>query len=179
MLKGWSNKNKFILLCAGAFFMFWISYRFAFSNTIDLKKECRDLENKMAKIENAPARLHHVRDELSKLEQLIGDVSADEISPLLIERAGSYCKKNHLVLKEVPQKHLFTQDEFGIVTHSLVVSGPYKKLVQLFDQLENHIGVGKVRSAIFEIEEDRKTKIKSLNCTYYLQLVVGQSLIEN
>jgi hypothetical protein len=155
----------------GAFLFIWLSFKMGFSKTFELKKQLDIRQEQLSGIQDAPMKLKLIEQQLENIEKLIGDASGEDASPYLIEKVGSYCKKNRLVLNEMPRKHVFTKDDLSVVTYQLRVQGPFKKLLRLLDELENNSQAGKLRSVAFDSEYNLRKKKKELFGLYYIQSV--------
>ncbi|MBR8534946.1 hypothetical protein KDU71_05185 [Carboxylicivirga sediminis] len=171
MFDNLSNKKKFYLMLVGAVILIWLSFKLGVNKTFELKEQLDHRREQLMGIQDAPRRLQQIEQQLEDVERLIGDASGEDASPYLIEKAANYCKKNKLVLNEIPIKHVFTKDELSVVTYQLKVQGAFKKLLRLLDELEHHSAAGKLRSVRFESEYNLRKKKKELFGVYYIQSV--------
>ncbi len=171
MFTKFSNKQQFYILVIGALVAVWISFQFAFENTIELKDKLRQREGQLFKIQGAPLQLQSINKRLEEMELLIGDIAGEDISPFLIAKAGEYCRRNGLVLSEIPRKHVFDKEEHALVTYKMIIKGSFKKLLRLCDELESNASAGKLRAVSFESEYNLKKGKQELFGIYYIQSV--------
>lgn len=171
MLENLSYKKKFYLMLFGALLLSWLGFKLGIRKTLGIKQQLAHRQEQLTSIEDAPGRLEVIKGQLQEVDRLIGDASGDEASPYLIEKAASYCKRNKLVLNEIPRKHIFSKDELAVVTYQLKVQGSFKKLLQLLDELESNSTAGKLRSVDFVSEYNLRKKKKELFGIYYIQSV--------
>lgn len=171
MIKSLTNKQKFYLHLAGVFLLVWLSFKFGFSRSFELKEQIVTMEQQLQTVQDAPLRLTRINEQLRRSEQLLSNVSGDETSPVIIGKIGSFCKRNGLILKEIPDKVDFQNDEFTISTYKVVVQGTFKKMVKLLDELEQNNEAGKLRAVSFQSEFDLREGRKKLFGTYYLQTI--------
>lgn len=164
-------KKKFWLVVSAILLLAWIAIRFGFSKTLELKHKIGEMSTKIETIKDAPERLQVINQRLNKLDQYIGDFSGEDISPLLMEHAGKFCETNHMVLKELPEKHVFISNNYSIVTYKLVVKGDFKSLLRFLHELETNSVAGRIHSANFEIVYNVNNNQRELFCTYYIQAV--------
>ncbi len=171
----WNNlsyKKRFIRLIIGAVLLIWVSFKFAIMPSVELKQNLNQLKVQLKSIENAPYKLQTINKRLTDIEKQIGDVSGTEGSGgYLIDKVGEFCKRNRLVLNEIPEKHTFNKDEFKIETYKLVIQGSFINLVKLLHEVETKPVAGKVRSVTFESEYDLREKRKYLYGNFYIQSI--------
>lgn len=175
MIKSLTNKQKFYLLVGGVIFLVWLSIEFGFSRSFELKEQIVFIEQQLQTVQDVPSKLSRINEQLQQSEQLLSIVSGDEASPGIIGKIGSFCKRNDLVLKEIPDKVDFQNDEFVISTYKVVVQGSFKKMVRLLDELEQNNEAGKLRSISFQSEYELREGKKKLFGTYYLQTIGNPS----
>jgi len=157
---------------AGMVILFWMGFKFGITRTLQLKNQLDNMENKLAEIQDAPARLHSIEARPEELNRLIGDVSVDKVSPYLVEKIGKYCKKHSLVFSNMPRKHIFKKEDFTVATYTIKVEGSFNKILPLLHELEHSTSVGKVRSVVFESEYVLREKRKILEGTFYIQSIM-------
>lgn len=169
MTATWSYKTKFKVTALALLLLGWVAYRFAVVQTLEIKEEISTLQDKLDLVDDAANRMNFINGRLRLLDQSIGDYSGVETTPRLISFAGSYCEDHGLVLAEIPEKHHYASDEYDLVTYRMVVSGPFKGLIQLLHRLETEPVAGKIQSAGLELYDNNGRS--ELLCTYYLQAI--------
>jgi len=166
--KFWSTSGAILLLV-------WVAIKLGFARTVELKHEIDRINTKIETIQDAPKRLQVINNRLQKLDQVIGDFSGEDISPLLMESAGEFCEKNQMVIRELPEKHIFISNNYSIVTYKLVAKGDFKSMVKFLNEMETNSIAGRIHSSNFEAVYNVNTNRKELFCTYYIQ-AIGKTL---
>ncbi|MCW3787906.1 hypothetical protein [Plebeiibacterium sediminum] len=169
----WNNlsyKKRFYRIIIGLILLICLSYKFAFQNTLLLKDNLEQLKTELRKIENAPYKLNMIQQKLDEIDTRIGDVNFEiDKGGYLIDIIGDFCKRNDLVLNEIPQKHVFNKENFNVVTFKVLIEGSFKRQLQLLNEIEDQPIIGKVRSVCFESKYDLKLKKKFLYGSYLFQ----------
>lgn len=171
MLTNLTYRLKFILLGAGFFFFLLVSYNLAFKKTINLKKECKQLEARLEQSKNAPQQIAIIKSKLEQIDQKVGGKKIDQINleELIIEHISGSCKQNDLVLKEYPGIHNYSQQDYTTETCKITVEGSFIKLLKLAYGIEQNFSYGKVSSLNFYTEKNYKTKKVELLLEIYVQ----------
>ena len=168
-------KKRFWLITGALFLLVWVAFRFGFARTVEMKREIDDMSAKINAIQDAPARFQAINQRLQKLDLYMGDFSGEEISPLLMKQAGHFCESHQMVLKMIPEKHIYISSDYSIITNKLVVKGNFKSLLTFLHDLETVTVAGRIHSANFEVVYDNNNDQRELFCTYYIQ-AVGKTL---
>jgi len=171
LLKNLSYKKKFRYLIIGFALLLLISWQASIKKTLVLKSECSDMEQQLSMAENAPEKIAGIKNRIAEIETRIGSNQSMEVDfqDLLLEKVSGYCKLNNLVLKEFPQTHSFSQQDYLIETNTIVVEGGFIKLLKLVYSLENDFEIGKVVSVKFTTKEDFRSKQLCLSAIIYYQ----------
>jgi len=129
------------------------------------------MEQQLSMAENAPEKIAGIKNRIAEIETRIGSNQSMEVDfqDLLLEKVSGYCKLNNLVLKEFPQTHSFSQQDYLIETNTIVVEGGFIKLLKLVYSLENDFEIGKVVSVKFSTKEDFRSKQLCLSAIIYYQ----------
>jgi len=129
------------------------------------------MEQQLTLAENAPQKIAEIKNRISEIETRIGSNQSKEVDfqDMLLEKVSSYCKTNGLVLKEFPQTHCFSQQDYLIETNTIIVEGDFIKLLKLVYGLENDFEIGKVVSVKFLTNEDFRSKRLYLSAVIYYQ----------
>ncbi len=163
------QKNRYLLVATGLFLI--ISYLLAFSGTIELYAENRQLKQQLKLIENAPEQIREYASSLRKLDRKLGpflqtdSISSDAVLALVSE----YCRDHKLVLRSFPKSISQLHADYTIETNIITVQGRYTQLLKLAYALEQQHKAGKIASLRFKTEKDRKTRQTFLTATIYLQ----------
>jgi len=159
------------LLLAGTLVLFWLSFSFAFSRSLELKRQLQIIEEQLMIVQDAPQKLSLLNERLARYEQIINNMAGHDASPLLIGKIGSFCRDHQVILMEIPVKVQYQKEEFTVSTYQVIVQGSFKKLIQLLNELEQNYDVGKLRAVSFRSEFNLKKGKKELIGNYYLQTI--------
>lgn len=167
-------KKRFWVISGAIFILALLAIRFGFAKTFEIRRDINRISLKTEAIKDAPARLQVINKKLAKLDQYIGDFSGEEISLMLMERAGRFCESGNMVIKELPEKHVYISNDYSIVTYKLIIEGDFKNLLRLLHDMESNSVAGRLHSADFESFYNTDNNTTELSCTFYVQ-AVGKS----
>ncbi len=174
MLQNLTYKKKYYLLLAFTALFAVLAYKWAFSKTITLYVQNRQLENRVKEADNAPARFSALRSKLSAINHVIETRQTDSVQGVhdfLLATLSRYCKENNTVLKSFPETSVYRQGDFEIETNSFTVQGDFISLLKLVYLLEQKERTGKVSSVVFQSGKDNDLQRTVLTATVYLQTV--------
>lgn len=139
--------------------------------TFGLKSQCNDFEEQLISASDAPNKITQLENKLNSINKTIGtNITSDlDFQELLLEKVSNYCNDNKLILKELPQTHIYKNRDYNIETNMVVVEGSFIKLLKLVYMLEQEFKLGKVISVKFESEKDLITKKIRLSASIYFQ----------
>lgn len=168
-------RKKCLLLSICSAMLLWAFYFFSLKPTVHLYNNYQELLLKYETIRNAPEKIETMKMELRKMESVIQDNTVLlNIQHLVLSDVTEYCKKNNLLLKELPMALIHKQDNFEIETIRVRIEGSYLALLQLNYLLEKKYP-GKTTSVNFFTIKNYKTKIPSLTMDIYLQHIKSDS----
>jgi len=171
MLSNWSNKRKFIAALFGLVIFTWLAYRLTFAKTFALLHEYRTLKSQQVQIKDMSSRVPELKAHLSRLNNMLGEANDEDFSVLVMDELNELCRKSGIVLKDIPQKHVFEGDGIRIETIDVNFQGAFKKQLSVISNMENSEHQAKIRSVQFQIKVDRRTNKKSLLGTIFLQSI--------
>lgn len=172
MFKGVSYKRKIKYLLGGAVFFLFVCYYVSLSKTVALVRQCHEMEDLLTTVADAPEKIKAITKKLHAIESSVSSGEKDKLNfqEELLEKVSHYCQVHRLILREFPQIHRYTQQNYNIETFTVVVEGPYIKLLKLAYSLESE-RTGKMISIRFESKKDYKTNSVRLLATIYLQKI--------
>ena len=163
------QKNKFLL--GGAVLLLLICYLFAFRNTIDLYQSNNAAEEKLEALKTAPQQIAALNKKLgflnSRVKQYVRDDNFDQEDILV--SISDFCKQNRLKIVEFPKSERKQKEDIVIETFHFTVEGNYVNLVKLIYDIEVVNKIGRIASLNFETQVDRRSKVKRLLVSVYLQ----------
>jgi hypothetical protein len=173
MKKKFTYKQIYRLLPVLLFVFIIIAYRLSVSKTIDAWKLTNDLSEKVSTLDDAPAKIQQLREQIGVFDNLIGSSAKDsmETHQRILEKTGSFSSENNIVLVNFADPLIIDKETYSLETNIVIVEGGFQKLVQYVYNLENNWKPGKVVSTRFFIIKDMKTQEKKLYANVYIQKV--------
>jgi len=171
MLSNWTNKRKFIGALIGLVIFAWLAYRLTFAKTFALLHEYRTLKSQQVQIKDMATRVPELKAHLERLNNMFGEANSEDFSVLVMDELNELCSKSGIVLKDIPQKHVFDGDGIRIETIDVNFQGAFKKQLAVISNMENNDHQAKIRSVQFQLEVDKRTNRKRLLGTIFLQSI--------
>lgn len=171
MFKNITYKQRVILLIIGLIVLMLLINRLAINRTIGLKNQSKELTEKLDEAKDAPLAIISIKKRLAFIDEIVGRnlLDADDIQVLILEKCIDYSAKNNLVLRNLPQPHKFSDQNFDVQTCIVELEGGFTDLLKLVYLFEQKYSLGKIISVSFVKEEDRFNKIDRLKLTIYIQ----------
>ncbi len=170
MLEKLTYKQKFYLAIAGFLISLVLVYSIAIKGTLAIKKECKELKYKIMQVENAPVKVASLEREIAKLEGLMSNVNSElSVNEKLLEVTARFAERNRLVLKEFPETHTYTKQDYSIYTDAITLEGGFINLLRLLYLIETEKSYGRVSSVDFYSYLDKRKKTYNLNMIIYVQ----------
>lgn len=164
-----SYKTRFFLLIGGLPVLLLLTWKLAFSLTLESYQELRLLRENSLKYPEPDRTLEQLKSELSliRTNELTDHQTVDDI---LINAISDNIGKYHIQLEEFPENHSFTSNNFQIQTFRIRFSGRYANLLRFVHYAEYEIHICKLVSVDFQREVHRK-KGEKLYMDLYFQSV--------
>lgn len=167
-----SSKYKFFITLLGIILLGISAWTFSIEKTLNISRENRVLTARLAKLDSYSNQISTIRKNIVDIERQIGKAPVEDLSEILTESITSYNKSNRdVIIKEIPQKHIFDIDQFRVESQRLVVSGSYKELLSLLLLFESDPTKGKVCSVNFKLKKDYRSNSEYLIMDVWLQTI--------
>ncbi len=168
-----SYKRKLILLVFGSLMLILMIYGLAIKKTMILRSEYKDLANQLSTVTNAPVQIENLKQKLVSIDGIIGANINDNyvLKEQILNHCGEYCNKNNLVIKDFPEIHSFSHENYQIETSKIVIQGEFIDVLKLIYMFENQYKIARVVSVNFHTEKNIRTKQKFLETDIYFQNV--------
>jgi hypothetical protein len=166
-------KKRLYLLLGAGLFVFFLSYRIAIIETVKISKNLKDIREKLSQIETAPESIAILEKKIASINKMIGENLNDvpEFQKTLLDRISSFCNENSLVLREFPQVHSWTKQDYQFITCYASMEGSFIPLLKLLFDLETHFVSGRMVSVDFYSNEDHRLKKRRLIMSIYIQTI--------
>jgi hypothetical protein len=163
-------KTKYFFTVGIFLFVVFIAYLGPVSKTIELKTRKDKMQEELLKLGKAPERISAVKKQLNKLDEVIGftDTVIFNQSVLFMKISG-YAAKCQVSIREIPQRHLYAENDLIIETNIFKFEGNYIDLVKLLNDIEGSLNNFSVVSVDFYRIKDRKTKRYKLLADFFIQ----------
>lgn len=173
MLSDFNYKKKNRLLAIGAVVLLFLSWQLAFAKTFSLWAQCRDMEEQLQAVSEAPGQSLAMKERLLRLDRTLGgrEISDTNIRQVLLGIVTGYCQKNNTILRDFPKPVSTIENDYMVETNIISVEGSFGKLLDLVYRLEQRDRIGKIASVDFHTRQDPRTKVMSLVATVYIQNV--------
>ena len=158
MLKQLPVKKEYLLIAA-AVFLLLVSYRFAFSNTIQAWQTNKQLKSKLEQSGDVTYQPAYLERKAGNLDKIIALYKADttELRNNILNTISSVAEKQNVKLTEVPvQNATFHTGHF--IIEKLGFEGDYFALMKTLNQLQSTKDIGMIRSFDYKV-----TGVKSAN----------------
>ncbi len=152
-----------------AVFLLLLMYRQNISPTLALYSECNTMEEQLQKAQQAETRLHRLKAEFRKLDQLAGNskLSNEEIRQAILTNTNLFSENANV--SSIKEQHVFATDNMKVVTHMLELQGDYKELVKITHKFETSFKDARISTLKIFSTQDNRTKKINLYATYYFQ----------
>ena len=164
-------KNKFFLLLGLSLLFAVIAYSLAFKKTFKLKDEYKKVKSQLEIVDKAPQEIARHEKKLMEYNSLLDiDLSEDkDAQEILLEQISTYCQAHKMILKEMPQIHISTDQGYEVWTNTVVIGGNFLQLLKLLNNMEKQKVFGTISSVKFQSEENFRTRRRYLTMTLYIQ----------
>ena len=164
-------KKKTGYLLAGFFLSLVLVWMFSIKNTVALYVQNKEITANIEQSGKSEDK-ETLRHELNSLQKTIETYSVDSVDggDMILKTTGELCRKNNVVLKDVPQSEDSEANTFKIRTNKVIMEGNFINLLKVLNDFENN-KAGHIASASFESYFDNRRKNTILTLTIYIQNV--------
>ena len=163
-------KRKVIYAVITMIVLVVLSWSSPVKQSIKIRQQKQYLGEEIKKLELAPERIDQVSYQINELERHIGfgGSSVYEQQDLFVQLSDIVAESDVLI-REVPEWHMYVNNQLEIKTHSFKLEGRYRNLVKCIWELENKMNGFSLVSVEFYKEQDKKTKKHKLLAELYIQ----------
>ncbi len=164
MFGGMTYKKKVWLLGIGTVVLVILVYRMGIRKTVEQKRFCRELEEKIELVSYAPKEIVRLQEQLDAMNSYFGEDTTGypDLRTMLIEVTGSYCDRKGINVKEIPEPVYEVKEDMHIEINQVVLEGKFHELVKYLYFIEMEEKLGKVASVRFFVEKDVRSKVERL-----------------
>jgi len=154
-----TNKTKNIVLVAGFIVVLILSYQFAISNTVALKKQFNDLKTQELLFKNAPKQLSLLKQKQNYYNGLLKkyQLGKGSLQNNLLKTINAYSDAYNFKVIHFLEPHLTQKEDITIKTYQFTLEGDYNTILMLIYKLEQDTKFGEIKSLHFKKEKNYRT----------------------
>lgn len=174
-------KKKFTALVFILLLLIILIYFLSIKPTIDQKRIYSDLKNKIDSIDYAVNNGSLFQNRLKEISELIGVVSdtKKDLMPELLFMLDSLDVHESVRLEEIPQTARFLHNDIMVQTNAIVLSGTFKDILKLSNDLEISLKSQKLISMKYYSQNNYYYDEPVLFCKLYFQSYCKSDSSEN
>ncbi|WP_418639259.1 hypothetical protein [Winogradskyella sp.] len=163
-----TQKTKNILLIIVFFLVLIIAYKYAISNTLQLKSEYKTLKQDAVVFNNMPLQLSALKQREKYYDSLLTKYQMGESSMQnsMLKTINTYAEANKLKVIGFIEPHKIQQNDLIVNTYQFTLEGDYNAIITLIHQIEQKTKFGEVINLFFKKQKNYR------NGKYYLQASV-------
>jgi hypothetical protein len=164
-------KNKILVI--GFIVSLFIVYKFAVSNTIEVKKMVKNLNNEKLLLNNISDKILNLQVKEAQLDVILKkrNISINHsFQQTLLQNVNSLAEENSLQIIAFNEPHKYNSGITKLFTYSFEVKGDYISLLRMINHLES-LQLGNLISVNFEKKKNFRSNIHYLTCKVLLQKV--------
>ncbi len=170
MLEKLNYTKKCYLLLGSLFLFFYLGYQFSFSDTLVLKSEIKEKQEKLIWLKEKEKELPVLKAKMAEFERAYAKGDSLSVRDKLTAYISEFADQNSCLVTEIPTNSSFRNDNLRVQTNTFTIKGNFKELLTLLYTLENeHKYLAKIMSAQFYTIKDLQLKRKNLYLTIITQ----------
>jgi hypothetical protein len=168
------NKQRLYIIGAGGIVLLFLLYKFAFSNTLVLYFENKDLSQKIDKAEFADKDIDALNNKIKNLNDKLSKYTVDSIrnKETIFDVITGFCSKNGIRVREMPSEGVDDHGDYIIETNKIVSEGDFISLTKLVNFIECQSLIGRVSSVKYYSYHDFQKQKDILLLNIYVQNIV-------
>ncbi|MCJ8289332.1 MAG: hypothetical protein HRT58_22060 [Crocinitomicaceae bacterium] len=165
----YSYKQKNIALLVLGVLLAAVSYKRAFSVTMETSEYKTELQEKLILAESSDQQIRTKQIEIAQLNRLIGK-EGNTIEKVQQEFLNFFAKKGqHISVHQIEEVLHFQHPDFSINTHRIVLRGDYINTLRFIYDLEKKFDLAKILNISFEFRKFDSDDEKDLYTTLLIQ----------
>ncbi|TAJ09152.1 hypothetical protein DMA11_20660 [Marinilabiliaceae bacterium JC017] len=170
-----SSKKKSGLIFAATLILLIITWISPIKRTIQAKRSCESLKEKIKDGKNAPAAIAQLESSIETWSnEMITDLDAEALQIKLFEEVGGAANKYHVQIRGLRSIGIRKDKEFCFQTFEVIMVGGFKNQLQVLFLLEKHLKYGKVASVEFSRKKVKGKKYEELFTKLLIQSATKQ-----
>jgi hypothetical protein len=170
MLGELNYTKKCYLLIIGLICFLFIAYNYSFVDTINLKAEIQEKEEKLTWLKEKEKEIPFLKSKMNEFDKNYSNGDSSSVRDRLTAYISEFAEKNSCLVIEIPGNAMFKNDQLKVLTNTFTIRGSYKELVKLLYNLEyEQKYIAKIMSANFYSVKDLQSKKVNLFLTIITQ----------
>ncbi|MFO0357015.1 MAG: hypothetical protein ACK50A_08680 [Sphingobacteriaceae bacterium] len=147
-----------------------MGYKFSFSETLELRSEIAEKQNKLEWLKEKEKELPVLEQKMREYQKAYSGPDSISVRDKLTAYISEYSEKNNCLVTEIPLKTSYRNDGMKIQTNTFTIKGNFKELLVLLNSLEAKFKFNaRIMSAKFHTLVDVQQKRKNLFLTIVTQ----------
>ena len=157
MKLSYRQRNQMLAGVAGVLLLLTLGV--SVRKTVALVQHNYTLEQQMHQAKRAPQRIAQLQSRSAQLGEVMAmGHEPNALRKELFEQVGSYCQQHQVQLRSFQESETFEEGSLRVETHVLHLEGGLQNQLRVCQALETQLSKGRVVSATFRTEHDRRTK---------------------
>jgi len=154
-----NSKQKNIALITCFVLLLIISYKYAISNTLELKKEYKNLKQQEQLFKNVPKQLSLLKQKEKYYDSLLVkyQLKGSSVQNSLLKTINASAYSDNIQLKSFLEPHIFEENNLNYKTYQFTLKGSYNDILKLIFKLEQDTKFGEIINLSFERKKNYKT----------------------
>lgn len=169
LFEKYSYKQKNLALLIIAVLLFAVSYKRAFSKTIETNSYIGELEIKKQEAFNSQKEIHLLQKQVAQLNKLLGkeNVSVEQVQQGFLNFLA--LKSPGISVKQIDEVYGFEHPDFKINTFKIELKGGFIAVLKFINQLELYFDDARLIHFQMSSEKDPVTQKTDLTTTLLIQ----------
>lgn len=169
LFEKYSYKQKNLALLIIAVLLFAVSYKRAFSKTIETNNYINELEIKKQEALNSQKEIRLLQKNVARLNKLLGkeNVSVEEVQQGFLNFLAK--KSSNIQVKQIDEVYGFEHPDFKINTFKIELRGDFISVLKFIYELERSFEDARLIHFLMSAEKDPVTNKTDLTTTLLIQ----------
>jgi hypothetical protein len=170
------NRTKKILAIITFLIIVIISYKFAFSKTIEVNRELKIINKEIDTLENVSKLSFNLKRREQFLDSILSknNLKNTSIQNNLLDVLNKESFKLGFMVSKFNKPHVFEENSIIATSYSFILEGDFNNLLQMIYILEMDYNFGEIIHISFIKKRNYQKKVNYLQCYVILKNLVGE-----
>jgi len=132
-------------------------------------RESEKFKQEIQAAKDAPKNIQKAKSELDSLSCLLNNSDEGKFQEMILQKIAVYQENSDIVLKELPARHYYQENDFIVETNKIVLEGSFHSLIAIIHEMEKDFLFSKMAGISFETYKDNKKRKTKLQVAIYYQ----------